>query len=460
MKKSEPLDSHQDPWLARSASAPDWAKHLVIYELNPRGFTSPNGAGDGSGSGTFASLREKLPYLRDLGVNGIWMAGHHEATKHFYGVWSVYAVKRPDRIDLALGTEDDFRALIDAAREYGIHIFLDVIAHGVLHESPLVAEHPDWFPSSSWQMADYDYTNPEFREWWINLWTRYALDFGVDGFRIDVVMGDVTVWDEIVARCNAAGKEIVVFPEIERYHFSQQDNQGTPRDVYREIHIADIVGAPRGLASAQISCHDYGWEGLPGNHYFARGSRAVMAHTSLLAPRIPLFFSGEEFNATPTPLPDLTQGLYGTGGPGGWLYGNQLDWSQLDRAEGAEMLDDVKTMLRIRRENAHLINGDSSTMEVLGVPSDGASPFAPYAMAHVGSEAILVVTNPLETDNTVTIRLPRERLGFADDANLGLTDLVTGEFTVVADDTIAIAVGGDRRHGGGFRALRVSLESH
>jgi len=447
----------QDAWAQRAASAPDWAKHLVIYELNPRGFTSPNGVGDGSGSGTFASLEEKLPYLRDLGVNGIWLAGHHEATKHFYGVWSVYAVRRPDRIDPVLGTEEDFRRLIDVARQHGIRIFLDVIAHGVLHDSPLVSEHPEWFTGSSWEMADYDYQSPAFRQWWVELWTRYAIDFGVDGFRIDVVMGDVELWDEIVASCRAKGKEIVVFPEIERYHFSQQDNQGTPRDVYRDIHINDIVGAPRGLASAQISCHDYGWENLPGNHYFAQGSRARMAHISLLSPRIPLFFAGEEFNVTPTPLPDLTQGLYGTGGPGGWLYGNQLDWSQLDQPECADMLEDVAKMLSIRRAHQHIINGDSSSMQIVPVPFDGATPFVPYALASLGVEAIMIITNPSDQAIETTVRLPRSRLGFAPDTVLTIVDLVDERPIDFADDTFVVQIGADGARGGGYRVLQVSV---
>lgn len=77
---------------------PAWARDLVIYEINPRAFTSPDGAGDGSGSGTFRSTKERLPYLRDLGVNSICMAGHHLATRHVYGLWTVYAVLDPENI--------------------------------------------------------------------------------------------------------------------------------------------------------------------------------------------------------------------------------------------------------------------------------------------------------------------------------------------------------------------------
>ncbi len=440
-----------------SRPAPSWAKDLVIYELNPRAFTSPQGSGDGSGSGTFASLQEKLPYLRDLGVNAIWMAGHHEATKHFYGVWSVYAARRPDRIDPLLGTEDDLKDLVHAAHRAGIRVFLDVIAHGVLNDSPLVEMHPEWFIGSSWQMADYDYTHPGFRAWWVDLWVRYATEFDVDGFRIDVEMVDIGIWDDIVAACAARGKEIVVFPEIERYHFSQQDHQGTPRDVYREIHIDDVVGRPRGLATAQISCHDYGWECLPGNHYFARGSRAKMAHIALLAPRIPLLFSGEEFAVEPTPLPDLTQGLYGDGGAGGWLYGNQIDWSQLANPANADMLADVREMLAIRKKFRHLINGDASTTHIVSVPTDGRSEYAPYAMVDPGREAIVVVTNPSSDAIELAIRIPRHTMGFASDAQLVITDIVSGETLPDSPDRVLVPIARDGVRRGGYRALRVSV---
>ena len=44
--------------------SPQWLKNAVIYELNPKTFTSPDGEGSGSGSGTFRSTKEKLEYLK------------------------------------------------------------------------------------------------------------------------------------------------------------------------------------------------------------------------------------------------------------------------------------------------------------------------------------------------------------------------------------------------------------
>ncbi len=100
--------------------APVWAKDMVIYEVNPRTFTSPQGVATGDGSGTFASMAKRLPYLQELGVNTIWLAGYCQATDHFYGVWSVYATNRPDVLDADLGDEVAFKALLDEAHAHGI----------------------------------------------------------------------------------------------------------------------------------------------------------------------------------------------------------------------------------------------------------------------------------------------------------------------------------------------------
>lgn len=64
---------------------PSWLDDLIIYEVAPRGFTSPNGPE----SGTFTSLREQLPYLNELGITGLWLTGHSLADdSHFYNIWT------------------------------------------------------------------------------------------------------------------------------------------------------------------------------------------------------------------------------------------------------------------------------------------------------------------------------------------------------------------------------------
>ena len=191
---------------------PQWVEDLVIYEIATRNFTSPNGPE----SGTFRSLEAKLPYLSELGVNGIWLTGHNLADRsHFYNIWTQYAVIRPDVIDPVLGSEADFRSLIDAAHDRRIRVFLDVITHGVMNDSPLVTEHPEWFRPGTWGMTDYDWFggHADLDAWWVATWAGYVKRYGIDGFRLDVNMYRPDLWWRIKRECRDAGHRIVVFHE-------------------------------------------------------------------------------------------------------------------------------------------------------------------------------------------------------------------------------------------------------
>lgn len=61
--------------------------------------------------------------------------------------------------------------------------------------------------------------------------------------------------------------------------------------------------------------------------------------------------SGEEFNADYRPLPQLSPGLFGGEpyGKGRWLYGSWIDWEQLKLPEKTQMLEDMKSIIKIRR---------------------------------------------------------------------------------------------------------------
>ena len=191
---------------------PDWVKDLVIYEVATKGFTSPSGPE----SGTFLSLKAKMPYLQELGINAIWLTGHSLSdSNHFYGIWTQYACIEPDKLDPSLGSETDFKEMVAEAHRRGIRIFLDTIEHGVMNYSPIINEHPDWFKGGSWGMTDYDWDgdHPDLDEWWVNMWTKAVLEWGVDGFRCDMGLHRPDLWQVIKQRCADAGKPIFILGE-------------------------------------------------------------------------------------------------------------------------------------------------------------------------------------------------------------------------------------------------------
>jgi hypothetical protein len=193
--------------------SPEWIKDLVMYVIATKAFTSP----DGPESGTFESLRAKLPYLEELGITGIWLTGHSVSDPHhFFNIWTQYACIEPDRLDPSLGTPAQFKAMINEAHQRGIRLFLDVITHGVMASSPLVNEHPEWFRGGSWGMIDYDWDggHTDLDDWWVAIWTNAVTEYGVDGFRLDLgIHNRPDLWARIRRNAEAAGHPIVIFEE-------------------------------------------------------------------------------------------------------------------------------------------------------------------------------------------------------------------------------------------------------
>jgi len=127
---------------------------------------------------------------------------------------------------------------------------------------------------------------------------------------------------------------------------------GTSLDLY----IATLAWG----SSILLSCHDNGWTGFPldQNPYVAQGSRSMFGYSFLFSPMIPIFFSGEEFDATFHALPELTPDLYRgkDAGKGRWLYGSMLDWNEIHEPEHRDMLADVKKMMAVRKQNAEILS--------------------------------------------------------------------------------------------------------
>lgn len=199
--------------VANKGAAPAWIKDLVIYEIATKGFTSPSGAA----TGNFNSLKSKLPYLRELGVTGIWLTGHNLCdARHFYNIWTQYAVIDPDKLDPALGSEAEFKRMVDEAHRNGIRIFLDTITHGLMESSPVVRQHPEWFRGNSWGMADFDWAggHPDLDDWWVKLYTSFVTRYGIDGFRLDVDIYRPDLWARIRRNAAALGHPVIIFEEV------------------------------------------------------------------------------------------------------------------------------------------------------------------------------------------------------------------------------------------------------
>ncbi|MFF3500894.1 glycoside hydrolase family 13 protein [Streptomyces sp. NPDC003247] len=209
---------------------PEWWRDAVIYQVYPRSFADSNGDGEGDLEG----VRTRLPYLRELGVDAVWLSPFYVSPQADGG----YDVADYRAVDPMFGTLLDADAVIRDAHALGLRVIIDVVPNHC-------SDQHDWFrralregpgsplrerfhfrpgrgtdggePPNDWESvfggpAWTRTTNPDGTpgEWYLHLFApeqpdfnwdspavrdefrsvlRFWLDMGVDGFRIDVAHG-------------------------------------------------------------------------------------------------------------------------------------------------------------------------------------------------------------------------------------------------------------------------------
>lgn len=198
-----------------------WWKAGVIYQIYPRSFQDS----DGDGVGDLRGIMRRLPYLRELGVDAIWLSPIFASPMADFG----YDVADYTAIDPLFGTMADFDALLAAAHEHGLKLLLDLVPNHTSKQHPWFVESRssrdnakrDWylwrdpapdggppnnwlseFGGSSWhfdqatgqyyyhaflaQQPDLNWRHPQVRAAIYEV-MRFWLRKGVDGFRVDVI---------------------------------------------------------------------------------------------------------------------------------------------------------------------------------------------------------------------------------------------------------------------------------
>ena len=194
---------------------PAWWKEAGFYQIYPRSFKDSNG----DGIGDLGGIIEKLDYLKDLGVDAIWLSPIYDSPNDDNG----YDIRDYHKIMAEFGRMEDFDLLLAEVHARGMKLIMDLVInhtsdehewfqkalaepHSKYGEYYIFRDEPNnWtsiFGGSAWKycperqqyvlhlfsekQVDLNWENPDLRRDLIAM-IRWWLEKGVDGFRLDVI---------------------------------------------------------------------------------------------------------------------------------------------------------------------------------------------------------------------------------------------------------------------------------
>lgn len=195
-----------------------WYDHAIIYQIYPKSFQDSNNDGIGDLNG----IRKRIPYLKKLGINAVWLNPVFVSPQVDNG----YDVSNYFAIDSHMGTMQDMENLIHDLHQAGIHVIMDFVLNHTSDQHPwfqdaikdpnsiyrdyyIFAGHDNqrpnnwgsFFGGSVWEadpantgqfyfhlfdkrMPDLNWKNPEVRHAMLEV-AEYWLKKGIDGLRLD-----------------------------------------------------------------------------------------------------------------------------------------------------------------------------------------------------------------------------------------------------------------------------------
>ena len=92
---------------------------LIFYQIYPRSFYDSNN----DGTGDIRGITEKIPYLRELGINAVWLSPHYKSPNNDGG----YDISDYRAVQEEFGNMDDFKEMLTELHKNGIKLIVDFV---------------------------------------------------------------------------------------------------------------------------------------------------------------------------------------------------------------------------------------------------------------------------------------------------------------------------------------------
>ncbi|MDA3928702.1 MAG: alpha-amylase family glycosyl hydrolase [Prolixibacteraceae bacterium] len=290
--------------------------NMVMYEVNFMAF-GPNS--------DLASVKNKLPYIKNLGVNVIWlMPINPEGIEK--GVDSPYCVQDYFDVNPDLGSVDELMGFVAEAHKMEMAVIIDWVANHTSWDNPWI-DNDDWYvtndngviiipPGTNWQdVAELNFDNQEMRLEMIKAMKFWVETCNVDGFRCDAVdFVPYNFWKQAIDSLTAmedrnlillaesgqtnslkAGFQMLYAWDYQSKLKSIFSSQGKASSIFT-TNTSEKANVGEGKARLRyITNHDIcGWEESPVKSFLsAQGSLAAFVATLMMG-EVPLIYTGQE----------------------------------------------------------------------------------------------------------------------------------------------------------------------
>ena len=472
----------------------DWDEAVIYFTVTDRFFDGDAGNNDAYGvgdyntgekdgssyhGGDFAGLNQKLDYLKDLGVNTIWITpivenireDQHDketdtATYGYHGYWASDFTK----LNKHLGTEQQFEALLDAAHSKGMKIMVDVVLNhagygteshfnsiltdadgnriSMIRDSNNTISGDDKYDSLS-DLPDFVTENKAVTDQLVAWQTGWMSKYNIDYYRVDTVKHvETTTWAAFKNSLTKVNPDFKMIGEYSGAGYANNAGElGTGsmdalldfdfNDFAQKFVTGDISGVESSLQKRNgainntatmgsfLSSHDE--DSLQYklvnesklSEEEAYNLMKVAATLQITAKGQPVLYYGEEI---------------GQGGANNWpLQTNRrdFDWTELEKqkADSNSIYNHYKTMLAIRNTYTDVFaRGSRST-----VAASDAEGYEVISRSY-GNSTLYVGMNVKEAEKEVVIPV-------AESAGTVLKNLYDGKtYTVSADQNVSVTI--------------------
>jgi len=446
-------------------SVPKWAKEAIFYQIFPERFCNGDKANDPPNvvdwgtmpithetfyGGDLSGILVKLPYLRNLGINAIYLTPIFSSpSPHKYDTRDYY------QIDPEFGDVATFKKLVQKCHELDIRIVLDGVfdhcgfefwAFQDVIKNGAASKYKDWFRIYSfpiktqpaptyetwgkniWNLPRFKTSNPEVKKYLIDIAVYWIREADIDGWRLDTASEiDHDFWRDFRKAVKAAKPAALVMGEVPHdaspwLEGDQLDSvMNYPfRDIVLDFFAKDRIRAEEfdaRLTKLRMQYRQQVNEVL----YNLLGSHDTVRFLTLCGSNVEKMALALIFQMTYVGMPTVYYGdeigMPGCGDWEDWRRGMIWDTTK----QNQRLLNLHRKLISIRKTHPALTEGDFATLHV----NSKTNTYA-FLRQSEGERIIVALNNSTQTQN---IAVQNEKIGFT--SELVLTNLLSeGKYKV------------------------------